>query len=266
MDSPDELLNVDTPENVIFDYKVAGIGSRFLAALLDTLIITALQVLVILVAMLLVSIFVPLTAENLFSSWMLAIAGLISFLFYWGYYIFFELTWNGQSPGKRKAGLRVIRIDGMPITPYESIIRNLVRVIDLLPYAYGVGVIVMFIDKNSRRLGDLAAGTVVVYDRQEVTLQTIYHDNPTDHLLASTLPGERPDWPVERLGQDDIRLAEDFLRRKFEIANGDKIAAQIAARLARKMEIELRIEERENPLHYVASVVDAYRQRNRPGR
>ncbi len=105
------------------------------------------------------------------SSWIVAILGLISFILLWGYYIFFEILWNGQSPGKRWVGLRVIRIDGTPITLSESIIRNLVRIIDFLPTAYGVGVVTMFINTNSRRVGDLAAGTIVVHDREAKGLE-----------------------------------------------------------------------------------------------
>ncbi|MEK7327557.1 MAG: RDD family protein, partial [Chloroflexota bacterium] len=104
-------------------------------------------------------------AESPVIAWLVAIFGLISFAFFWGYYILFEMLWNGQSPGKRWVGLRVIRTDGTPITLTESIIRNLVRLVDFLPAYYGVGVVTMFINEQSRRLGDLAAGTLVVHDR-----------------------------------------------------------------------------------------------------
>src|SRR5215510_11634669 len=98
---------------------------------------------------------------------------LASFVLFWGYYIFFEMLWNGQTPGKRWVGLRVIRTDGTPITLSESFIRNLTRLVDFLPAAYGIGIISMFLDKQSRRLGDLAAGTLVVHDRAPISIQSL---------------------------------------------------------------------------------------------
>ena len=171
MSNPEETLDIQTPENVAFGYQVAGIGSRFLASLLDTLIIIFLEFLVIVITLLSLRAFGQLNAT--LASWAYAVLGIVGFLFFWGYYIFFEMLWNGQSPGKRWVGLRVIRTDGTPITLSESFIRNLTRLVDLLPAAYGVGIITMFIDKQSRRLGDLAAGTLVVHDRAPVSIQSI---------------------------------------------------------------------------------------------
>jgi uncharacterized RDD family membrane protein YckC len=139
MTDSSHLLKIDTPENVSFAYDIAGIGSRFLAALIDSAIIVLLQV-ILFGSVLLFASLISETATDTMVGWMLAIAGIVSFLFFWGYYIFFEILWNGQTPGKRQVGLRVIRVDGTPITPSEAVIRNLVRLIDFLPTAYGVGV------------------------------------------------------------------------------------------------------------------------------
>ena len=176
MNTPDDTLRIDTPENVIFGYRVAGIGSRFLAAIIDSLLIVVLEV-VVNAAVLLLARFIFRVSfagnDDAGLAWLLGIFGLIAFAFLWGYYIFFEMLWNGQSPGKRRMGLRVLRLDGTPITLSESIIRNLVRLVDFLPAYYGVGVVVMFINSQARRLGDLAAGTVVVHDRAAVTLESL---------------------------------------------------------------------------------------------
>ena len=174
---PDEYLNIDTPENVAFGYEVAGIGSRFLAALIDTLILLVLQIVVNLTVLLILSLTIlDFIAGESTWGWLVAIFGLVSFTFFWGYYIFFETLWNGQSPGKRLTKLRVIRTDGTPITLAEAVIRNLVRMIDFLPAYYGVGVVVMFIDGQSRRLGDMAAGTLVVREAAAVTLESLAAD------------------------------------------------------------------------------------------
>ena len=135
MTLPEEILDIETPENVAFGYQVAGIGSRFLATLLDTVLVGLLQVVVIIVLSLIVRAFEGGTFADQLSSWIIAIFGVIAALFYWGYYVFFEMLWNGQSPGKRWVGLRVIRLDGTPVTISESLIRNLARTVEVLPAA-----------------------------------------------------------------------------------------------------------------------------------
>ena len=236
MNAPDETLAIDTPENVIFGYRVAGIGSRFLAALVDSILIVVLQ-LVVDLALLLVARFVFnfsfSTGDMAGLAWLLAIFSLIAFGFLWGYYIFFEMLWNGQSPGKRWVGLRVMRMDGTPVTLSESIIRNLVRLVDFLPAYYGVGVVTMFINSQARRLGDLAAGTLVVHDRAAVTLESLA--GPPARPPAGPSPNRGGKWPVERLTSRDLEIAEDFLRRRETLANRPALARRIAQALLTRM-------------------------------
>ena len=132
-------------------------------------------------------------------------------IFYWGYYVFFEMLWNGQSPGKRWVGLRVIRTDGTPITLSEALIRNLVRIVDFLPATYGVGIITMFIDKQSRRLGDLAAGTLVVQDRATISLHSLSVKRMVNLKMQGLTNVSLDGFPIERLTNDDLSLVEDFL-------------------------------------------------------
>src|SRR4029079_4673215 len=110
---------------------------------------------------------------NAAGSLLAALGSLLAFAILWGYYIAFELLWNGQSPGKRAIGLRVVREGGRPITFVGSAVRNLIRIVDFLPALYGIGVVVMFVDRRSRRLGDLAGGTLVVKERRGVTLESL---------------------------------------------------------------------------------------------
>jgi uncharacterized RDD family membrane protein YckC len=236
MNAPDETLAIDTPENVVFGYHVAGIGSRFLAALVDSTLIVLLQ-LVVNVGVLLAARFVfnfSFSGDGTGLAWLLAVFGLIAFGFFWGYYIFFEMVWNGQSPGKRWVGLRVLRTDGTPITLSESIIRNLVRLVDFLPAYYGVGVVTMFINGQARRLGDLAAGTVVVHDRAAVTLESLAAAPSRPAAGLNPTPGAAR-WPVERLTSRDLEVAEDFLRRRETLANRAKLARHIAEALLARM-------------------------------
>jgi uncharacterized RDD family membrane protein YckC len=256
--APDEILRIDTPENVIFGYEVVGIGSRFLAALVDTLLIGALQFVVLLA--LSFSVFTSSEPGEI-SGWIVAFLGLTAFALLWGFYIFFELLWNGQTPGKRWAGLRVIRRDGTPITLSESIIRNLVRIVDFLPGFYGVGVISMFIDGQSRRLGDMAAGTLVVRDRETVTLESLKQERPSSWRGG---PDRRTveaaaSWPLEKLTEADVQLAEDYLHRYDNLANRGVLGAQIATKLLEKMEV---VEKYSPPLdgpQVLAAIARLYR-------
>lgn len=239
MTAPDEFLNIDTPENVVFGYEVVGIGSRFLAALIDTTIIGLL-----LVAANAILIFVLLggfDSPSLGNSFVLALLSLISFAFFWGYYIFFEMRWNGSSPGKRQVGIRVIRADGTPITLAESVIRNLVRLVDFLPGAYGLGLVTMFIDNKARRLGDLAANTLVVREQTAVSLESLSQATTSTNPVTSRAPGtaerEAAKWPVDKLNEADIQLAESLLQRYNDLPNGFTLANQILTRLVERMEL-----------------------------
>jgi uncharacterized RDD family membrane protein YckC len=238
MNLPEETLRIDTPENVTFGYEIGGIGSRFLAALVDTLLIVLLQIVVFLGIALLTAAMggQPAEADATMVTWIAAVGGLISFAFLWGYYIFFEMLWNGQSPGKRMVGLRVIRTDGSPVTLIESIVRNLVRLIDFLPVFYGVGVVVRFVNEQSRRRGDLAAGTLGVFDRSPVTLASL-EKKLAQPEFAGLDRVEASAWPVERLSQADLQLAGDFIRRREELFNRADLSEQIAAVLFERMDV-----------------------------
>ncbi len=227
MTNANDILRIDTPENVTFDYEVAGLGSRFLAALVDTSLLVLLQIIVIGTF-----IFLGLRNADLFSedsgpTWVLALLSLIAFVFFWGYYIFFEILWNGQTPGKRWVGLRVIRLDGTPVTTAEVVIRNLVRTIDLLPTAYGVGIIVMFVNRNSRRLGDLAAGTVVVHEQGTAALSDLAGDRRDALVTLHTNSVVPAGFPLERLTGQDLQMIEEFLMRRYHLANRRELAGHI---------------------------------------
>ena len=238
MSIQEETLDINTPENVAFGYQVAGIGSRFLATLVDTLIIFFLQIVVMVAYSVIINI-LDADPSSSGSAWVAAIMGLVIFLFYWGYYVFFEMLWNGQTPGKRWTGLRVIRADGTPITLSESFIRNLTRLVDFLSAAYGVGIITMFIDKQSRRLGDLAAGTLVVHDRAPITIQELSVKRAVNYGMQSLKPISIEGFPVERLTNDDLGLIEDFLSRRDQLTHRETLAVQILNTLHTRLGLPL---------------------------
>lgn len=232
MSSPDEFLNIDTPENVVFGYEIVGIGSRFIAALIDSLIIG-----VTLGIITLVMVVIGNNAPEGVQTILTALGILISFIFFWGYYIFFEMRSNGRSPGKNVANLRVIRQDGTPITLTESIVRNLIRIIDFFPGAYGLGVVTMFIDGQSRRLGDIVAGTLVVRDEEAVTLHSLQERRPSPPLSTSKEEDRDLAWPVHLLEEADIRIVEDFLRRQYDLSNRHDMAYTLTKSLLAKMNL-----------------------------
>ncbi len=148
---------VRTPEYVEFDYPLAGMTSRFLAWLLDNLLIAA----------------VTMAGVIAFSFLAIATGGLAMallfvwvFLVQWGYYVFFEWFTAGQTPGKKALGLRVLQDTGVRLSFYQSALRNLLRPFDHLPIFYLVGGVSALFTHDHKRLGDLAAGTIVVRDQR----------------------------------------------------------------------------------------------------
>lgn len=274
MSSQDEFLQIDTPENVVFGYEVAGIGSRFLAAMIDHLAIGVMQLIVALLALMILTGVGAMSDMDNLSAWVIGGLGLISFVLLWGYYIVFEALWNGQTPGKRLLKLRVIRVDGTPITLVEALVRNLTRLIDFLPITYGIGIVTMFINQQSRRLGDLAAGTLVVFERPEITLESLRTPAPAGvfSTIAQTARLSQPaeagqpletvaELPVERLTERDIAMVEDYLRRRRDLAGREALARQMAQAVHQRMELAYQPMSLDALDAWLARVVTAYRQR-----
>ena len=168
---PDSELVVATPERVSFGYQVAGLGTRAIAQLLDLLIVFGILVALSLAA----GGASAFTGNALVGELILIIGGFITVF---GYFWASEAMWSGQTLGKKAFRLRAVGDRGEPLTFLQAGIRNIVRIVDFLPYGYGVGVVVLFINGKGKRLGDLAAGTIVVKD--------------SDHVWLWQVPGARP--------------------------------------------------------------------------
>ncbi|MDQ3855705.1 MAG: RDD family protein [Chloroflexota bacterium] len=205
----DSSYSITTPENVQLEFPIAGLGSRFLAALIDSLALGTV-LLVALIAGLIVA-FGGGTVSGAGTIAVLAILVLVLFCIVFGYYIVLETVWSGQSLGKRALGLRVIRDDGLPLNFTASVIRNLIRIIDLLPGAYGFGVIAMFLNRRWKRLGDLAAGTLVVIDRRPELPPSLRLPSPEQ--LGMDVPVlARP------LTQDEYSVGREYLLRYYTLS------------------------------------------------
>ena len=256
-----EQLQIETPENISFRYDIAGIGSRFLALLIDSLIQGSLYALLLFSVVVLVSAASRSSPSQDLSNAIAVVILIVIFLIQFGYFILFEIVLNGQTPGKRLIGLRVIKENGYPLSPLDSIIRNIVRVIDFFPFAYGVGVITMFANARAKRLGDLAAGTIVVQVREQVKLSELIKPSPLQSVIAESRPArEMPG--LEHLREPDIELIESFFRRRAGLRNAEAIALTIARAIAARMQTPeaQTLTDALSADNFLRDVVAAYRQ------
>jgi uncharacterized RDD family membrane protein YckC len=247
-----DQLSIETPELVAIELPVAGIGSRFAALLLDYVIwLAAVVGLGVLIALIDPSLY---RFSVLGAKWATAIEVFIPFLLFWGYFTLFEAFWDGRTPGKRVAKIRVIQRSGRGIGLFESMTRNLLRMVDQFPGIYVVGVISIFLTKDHQRLGDLAAGTLVIHDRQnQGDLSPISSGRTFTAGMfaqpAAAAPGrpglggtglggteldrtglDRTAAWVQRLGPADLEVLEGFFARRLDFSL--EIRALLAQRVA----------------------------------
>jgi uncharacterized RDD family membrane protein YckC len=249
-----DQLSIATPELVAIEFPLAGLGSRFVAILLDYLLQGAAVILLIIIVAIVSSgvhtgtTSTPSSSPNA-AKWGIAIVIAIPFLLEWGYFSLFEAFWRGQTPGKRVMHIRVIQQTGRPISLFESLGRNLVRIVDWLPAFYIVGIIAMFVTRRQQRLGDLIAGTLVVHERPlERTLESIgssrtftsasfqYTPTPPPPRVTS-LPADA----VAHLTLADLQALEHYLARRLDMSFETRttLAEKIARRIAQKMEFSI---------------------------
>lgn len=221
-----DKLIIDTPEQIPLEFQLAGVGSRALALIMDSLII-GIAYLVLFIAAIAIFAGTVTYGGQLSGSWTLAIVILIIFLLQWGYFAGFETIWKGQTPGKRYMEIRVIKDSGAPITAYEAIGRNLLRVVDSVP-AYGIGILCVLLNKQNKRLGDMVAGTVVVHERPAVEVQPAW----TPPAAVQAAPASQ--FAITRLSVQELELIEAFLQRRYELMPDVRYqaAVQIADRVA----------------------------------
>ncbi len=251
-EAPDQLT-IETPEQVAIRFPVAGIGSRFLAVLADSLIQTA-GAIVLGLLLFLIYASAPRTADavihKLGDKWLIAAIIFLYFLLYWGYFTLFEAFWNGQTPGKKLCKLRVIRDCGRQITFFESMTRNFLRGVDWMPGMYAVGVITMLCNRQNKRLGDLAAGTLVIHERamespmwsgiaERTITASVFAPEPVQPAIGPPLV-DLPADAVARLSADDLNVIDRFFARAIDIDLERR--AQLSAQLAQQMTAKLGME------------------------
>lgn len=207
-----------TPEGVAVDLVLAGIGSRLSAALLDWVVRVALILAVLLVT----------AVADVGGGWTRALGALLLFIVLFGYDVLFEVLARGRTLGKRWSGIRVVDRSGGPVRFVPSVVRNLVRIVDILPAFYLVGTIALFVSKKNQRLGDMAAGTYVIRDRL------------TPPPAAWTPPdiGDKvATWDTTLVTAEEVATVRRFLERRHEllVPARRRLAAELAARLRAKV-------------------------------
>ncbi len=232
----DRTLEVRTPESIAFSYELAGLGSRFLALAVDQ----AIQILT------LVAIFggillalsratrraaPPDVTDKLALSLVATLVIAIVFAILFGYFIVFEALWNGQTPGKKLLGLRVVRDGGYPIDFGASLIRNLIRVGEAAVGYYLLAAISALISPQNKRLGDFAAGTIVVRDERLGAPRLLGARSEADPAYASTA----------YLSGEERALVKRFLERRdaLNAERRSQLAAELAARVRGRVPAEL---------------------------
>ena len=219
----DDRLTIATPEGVDLSLTLAGVGSRFAAAIIDLIIEIGLIVAVAVAA--------GILAEA-GSGWGVAMVALLSFVIVVGYDVFFEVLQSGRTPGKRLNGLRVVQTGGQPVTFVPSAIRNVLRIVDFLPTMYLTGIVAIVVTRQNQRIGDLVGGTLVVRERfgaekaRPPLVTTASYDVPAGVTLDTSA-----------LSVEELAAVRRYLDRRYEIdaAARTRIAGALLARLRPKV-------------------------------
>ncbi|MGA2391811.1 MAG: RDD family protein [Candidatus Lustribacter sp.] len=224
----ERALDVRTAEAIAVRYELAGLGSRFLALCIDMVLQSA----VALAVVLLLGVFALPVARAV--AWLhldktvyvaaLSVLALAIFALFFGYFIVFELVWNGQTPGKRALGIRVVRDGGFPVDAGAAVIRNVVRAVEVAFGFYVISAFVALLSPENKRPGDFAAGTIVV------------RDEPGDLPVLDAVTFDEPHYD-DGLDAHDHALIAQFLARRatLEPCAAGEIAARIAARVRPKL-------------------------------
>jgi uncharacterized RDD family membrane protein YckC len=220
----DTVVAAETPEGILLELRPAGLSARFYAFALDWVIRIAI-------------ICAAAMAASLMKGIGLAFWLILLFALEWFYPVAFELTPSGSTPGKRVFGLKVVMDNGLPVTPAASVTRNILRAADFLPFGYGFAIVSMLVRRDCKRLGDIAAATIVVHERRAVR-KVMLEDVapvvparsvlPEDQAAVIALAARAPTLTAERLDElaglaavisgDAGRSGPDVTRRVLGVA------------------------------------------------
>ena len=233
--SLERRVEIETPEQTVLSYTLAGVGSRASAAIIDLLIIIVIELAITILLSETLGVFRGRSSgiQRMSSAWVIAVVGLMGFALLWGYYVFFEAIWDGQTPGKRFLNIRVVQDGGYSVSFGASAVRNLLRLVDIQPAPmYGVGLVSMIISKSGKRLGDIAAGTIVVHEQRALI---------TTAVRSAPAPATAPAI-TSRLTEEEFALLGRFIARRAQLDQEmqSSFTLQLHARFQKHLPAEVR--------------------------
>lgn len=217
-----------TPDHIELEFELAGPGARGGAVIVDTILMILGFIGFVLALGLTGTLFDSLDDRS--AIWLISLVSIVFFLVQWSYFILFEFWLNGQTPGKKLFGLRVVRDNGLPAGPREIVVRNLLRAADFMPSGYMIGGLAAFYSKRGKRLGDMAAGTMVV--RESRSLSDGSHDDWSAQWVAKLERGDSRHALTLSTGQIDMQtlaVMDQFRGRAFLLP--DEKRAELAWKL-----------------------------------
>jgi uncharacterized membrane protein SpoIIM required for sporulation/uncharacterized RDD family membrane protein YckC len=228
----DRQVDIETPEHVSVGYELADLGSRFTAMVIDGVVLFGVG-LVLLLGLLALGVFATATGGGAFGGAGVVVAAMVAlwFLVSWGYRVYYEGFRDGQTIGKKAMRIRVVQDGGFPVTFRAAAVRNLVRLIDMQPGgSWGIAALAMMLHPRTKRLGDMAAGTVVVRDR---TGQPIPEDRAPDVPAAVGRPA---------LSDQEFGALSMYVQRRatLEYAVRTQLAGTLTQRLAPRVGVDPR--------------------------
>lgn len=231
----EQQVDIETPEQVVVSYTIAGIGARAAAAIIDYAIMWGgIFALWLLFMMLAAAIRVgaesaaPTSATQSSGAWAMSLIFLAIFALQWGYYVIFEALWDGQTPGKRRLGIRVVQDGGYSVSFSASAVRNITRIIDMQPgFLYSVGIVSALLSRSGKRLGDMMAGTFVVREQLTHVAPAAARDAKGVGVALTTA-----------LSEPDYVLLDRFVTRRAELDPDRRraIASQLSERFREHLE------------------------------
>jgi uncharacterized RDD family membrane protein YckC len=253
MNNPDYLIS--TPENVDLHLELAGLGNRIMAGLVDRILLGAVNLFILLIfvggGVGVDQMALPTDTKTVIYYYLVGIGLFLLFVLNAGYFIFFEGMWRGQTPGKRIAQIRVIEANGQPVGWSSVFIRNLLRIVDEIPGVY-LGLLPMIIDKNERRFGDLAAGTLVIRERLQSLSSSDIRLTAGNNVEALVDTGQ--------ISPSEYGLLVTFLKRRDSLSpeNREAIATSMSARFRDKLGA---LDESDSAEIYLEKLYVAYNKR-----
>jgi uncharacterized RDD family membrane protein YckC len=232
-----------TPESVELEFTLAGIGNRAWALLIDYLVLATILT-TVLIAWVIIAGQLSDFWQQIFGSkvdvWLLAITFIVSFVIYAGYFVFFETLWQGQTPGKKAAQIRVVRDNGRPIGMQPATLRALLRPLDEFLF---IGAFLIMFSRREKRLGDLAAGTIVIQSGTPTTSANIIISEQAKSLYQELIQIT----DLSRLLPDDFAVIREYLQRRSAMSLKAKSA--LSLKLSQQVQGILNIENLPATIH-----------------